>query len=357
MVKRSSWHEDMVDRVGEVGRSLGFRSKVEEGVRGGRGRIDCVWCVDEPILEYLVAFEFETATSGAQIVENLIKVLSIPPQIRPRFLIQIYRDRIRSRRVREHVERIAGSLPVATRIVDGVGVDIDKAVSKVMVELFNWIGRYASFSERLVERLRKILPGRVTRIFHYGEPRESHLEYLDGALSSCRDRIACIVSIPTRKVKPGEFDELEKFDVVIISDVPPRNVDFEKLKEYIERKVKNGGKLILTGGYGLTKGYNVLEEYLGGVVGSRCGRKVEVSLEELGVEGTLTFRGFNRFTVRASDVEVIARWSFGDYPALARRRIGGGEIILFTSDCSPAWGSPSIEEPTFKEMWRKLVFT
>ena len=361
--RKSLWHNALQNKIKDIGEELGFHSNTEVRIKNSKGYIDCVWYIDKPILEYIIAFEFETQTSGAQIVENLVKVLSLPSQLRPRFLVQIYRDKIKNERIREYIKRIAGSLPVAAHIIEDVGNDVDKATLKIIIETFNWICSYATISHKLIDKLRRILPtGKVINIFHYGELTSSHLEYLDTALRTFEDKIIHIISIPEDKEKrPKEFKELHKFDVVIISDAYPKNVDFEALKSYIEEDVvKKGKKLVITGGWGLTKGYNILETYLGGIIESRCQKEVSMDLRNLGLEGNLVFNGFNKFKLMKSDVEVISKWNFKNYPALVRRGVGKGEIIMFTSDCSPAWGTPSLKDTRKKElfdkMWRQIIF-
>ncbi|MCD6368239.1 MAG: hypothetical protein J7L38_00400, partial [Thermoproteales archaeon] len=81
---------------------------------------------------------------------------------------------------------------------------------------------------------------------HYGEPSYSHLEYLDDVLKSVEDRIVNVRSIPEqRKKRVREFEHLDEFDIVIISDVRSENVDFEALRHYIEESVKLWGKKLV----------------------------------------------------------------------------------------------------------------
>lgn len=68
----------------------------------------------------------------------------------------------------------------------------------------------------------------------------------------------------------------------------------------------------------------------------------------------LTFKGFNYFKPIDSD-EVIASWDKDDLPALIVHTLGKGKVIIFTSDCSPAWGTPSINTEEFKEMWNLIM--
>ena len=116
--------------------------------------------------------------------------------------------------------------------------------------------------------------------------------------------------------------------------------------------------MILTGGYGLTSEYNKLgEENLGGKIGGcfeKKGTTVKIEKNEYDIGRDLAFKGFNRFKPIDQD-EVIARWDKDDFPALVVHRVGRGKIIIFTSDCSPSWGTPSIESTEFQEMWKQIM--
>jgi len=146
---------------------LGFKAEAE--VKIPRGKIDCVWESKEPVSEYFIAFEFETAIKGPQIVENLVKALSLPSQMRPRFLVQIYRDELEDAN-REYIENISSKLPITIKIIDNVGSDVEKACPSIITELFNWISEYAEIPEEFLARLEKI-PAKenIIKVFHYGE--------------------------------------------------------------------------------------------------------------------------------------------------------------------------------------------
>ena len=72
--RQVSWHLKMEDTFKEIGERLGFRAKIEYKIP--RGKIDCLWIIDKPLLEYFIAFEFETSVRGAQIIQNLFKYLA-----------------------------------------------------------------------------------------------------------------------------------------------------------------------------------------------------------------------------------------------------------------------------------------
>jgi Uncharacterized membrane protein len=351
----------MQEKFKQYGEKLGFIAETE--VRIPRGKIDCVWVTSEPVSEYFIAFEFENSVNKAQNVENLVKMLRLPPQMRPRFLVQIYRESLRDDD-REYIEGIASKLPITIKIIDSVGNDIEEACVKLIINLFNWIAEYAELSEGLIKRLEGILgKDRIVKIFHYGEPLRSHLRYLDDALRYPKDYLLWLVSIPRQNdahTIQNEFRRLQEYDIVIISDVEPKYCDLATLKRFLEAEVREKGKsLILTGGFGLTRQYNDLgEENLGGKVGGRSNREVKIAENEFDIGVGLTFKGFNHF--KPKNAEVIAGWEITKLgkvngPALIVNRVGNGRVIIFTSDCSPSWGTPSIKREGFLEMWKQIM--
>ena len=354
----SAWHKDMQTIFKDYGFKLGFRPELELGIP--KGSIDCVWEAMEPIQQYFIAFEFETAKSGSQVVENLVKVLSIPSQRRPRFLIQIYKDELRNRD-REYINEIAKTFPVTVKIIDNVGSEIDTASQRVIIEVFNWIGEYVKIPIQFLDKLEEIIPKeKVIKIFHYGETSSNNLKYLDNALHySAENRLLWIKSVLTNKKNfEKDFASLIDYDIVILSDVSFKYIDLTSLEDFLEKEVKQKGKsIILTGGYGLTKKYNRLKQYLGGTI---CKYDGKSRIGDSGIKidsgiGTgLSFGGINPF--KATDnTDVKARWNIGDLPAIIIHRVGNGKVVTFTSDCSPAWGTASIETQVFKDMWKEIL--
>lgn len=182
------------DKFLKIGTMLGFYSNPELSIP--KGQIDCVWEKREWNMPpyYFAAFEFETGTTGPQIVENLVKELSIPPPKRPRFLIQVYRDTPKNI---EYLEKISSTLPIATKIIHNVGNDVEKASRVVLIEIFNWINEYV---ELPLEFVSKVANQSIPKIFHYGELSSSHLRYLDSALRyKLAKRPLWINSMPTKK--------------------------------------------------------------------------------------------------------------------------------------------------------------
>jgi hypothetical protein len=357
----NDWHGSMQEKFKQYGEKLGFIAETE--VRIPRGKIDCLWVTSEPVSEYFIAFEFENSVNKAQNVENLVKMLRLPPQMRPRFLVQIYRKSLRDDD-REYIEGIASKLPITIKIIDSVGNDVEEACVKLIINLFNWIAEYAELSEGLIKRLEGILgEDRIVKIFHYGEPSWRHLRYLDDALRYPKDYLLWLVSVPRQEDRhniSNEFRRLQEYDIVIISDANPKYCDLATLKRFLETEVREKGKsLILTGGFDLTSQYNDLgEENLGGRVGGRSNREVKIAENEFDIGVGLTFKGFNHF--KPKNAEVVAGWEITKLgkvngPALIVNRVGKGRVIIFTSDCSPVWGTPSIRTERFREMWKQIM--
>jgi uncharacterized membrane protein len=85
---------------------------------------------------------------------------------------------------------------------------------------------------------------------------------------------------------------------------------------------------------------------------------VKIAVNNYGIGVGLTFQGFNHFEVE--NAEVIAGWEITkrdkeNGPALIVNRVGKGRVIIFTSDCSPSWGTPSIKTERFQEMWKQIM--
>ena len=112
-----------------------------------------------------------------------------------------------------------------------------------------------------------------------------------------------------------------------------------------------GKTLILTGGYGLVKKYNSIlgTENIGGIIKGKLDKRVTITS---GLGKGLSFGGFNRFIANNPE-EIISKWD-NEYPALIAHKCGKGQVIIFTSDCSPAWGTTAINEDEFKEMWAMI---
>jgi uncharacterized membrane protein len=97
---------------------------------------------------------------------------------------------------------------------------------------------------------------------------------------------------------------------------------------------------------------------LGGRVGGKSIQEVKIAENKYDIGVGLTFKGFNHFEPK--NTEVIAGWEITkrgkvNGPALIVNRVGKGRVIIFTSDCSPSWGTPSIKTEGFQEMWKQIM--
>lgn len=183
---------------------------------------------------------------------------------------------------------------------------------------------------------------------------------------------------------PGKIEELEKYAAVILSDIgantlllaPPtwRNYEIAPNRlELIGRYVKNGGGLIMVGGY-LTftgiegKGFwrgTAVEDALPVTLSAfddRSERPEGIVAEVVDAKHPAVAKvggkwpallGYNRVTCRP-DATLVA--TVGGDPLIATRTVGAGRSAVFTSDCSPHWCPPAfIQWPGYDALWQGLV--
>lgn len=166
---------------------------------------------------------------------------------------------------------------------------------------------------------------------------------------------------------PWTAEELEAYDVVILSDIgadtlllhPDTFVRGRRTPNRlnaIAERTERGGGFLMVGGYMSFSGFEGKARYHATPV-ERClpvrmlGFDDRVEAPE-GVTPTAVesahpalagaagewphFLGYNRVAVDGGDVLL----SFGDDPLLVVGSCGDGRSAAFTSDCSPHWGSP-----------------
>ncbi|WP_461240486.1 glutamine amidotransferase [Paucilactobacillus sp. N302-9] len=185
-----------------------------------------------------------------------------------------------------------------------------------------------------------------------------------------------LIHIPNHRIQ-YDFElygkTLDQFDVIILSDIGSNTllvsdktfntsqVEDNKL-DLIERYVKNGGKLVMIGGYMAFSGINGSSRYeetvLAKVLPVEClgkddriempqGIKPEITEHEIFAglaEEWPKFLGYNK-TVVKPDAEIVATIN-GD-PFIAFQNYGSGKAGVFTSDFAPHWGTEAFINWTY----------
>lgn len=182
---------------------------------------------------------------------------------------------------------------------------------------------------------------------------------------------------------PRSRDELNAYDVVILSDIPADSLLLHpdtfvrgqrtpnRLNELADW-VDAGGGFLMVGGYMSFSGFEGKARFHGTAV-ERClpvtmlgyddrmetpeGLTPEVVARDHAVLAGLPtdwpyFLGYNR--VVANGGETLLR--IGDDPLLIVDAHGAGRVAAFTSDCSPHWGSPEFMEwAGYGPFWNGLL--
>lgn len=184
-----------------------------------------------------------------------------------------------------------------------------------------------------------------------------------------------VVHLPAHLVPhrfPGDAAELAAYDVVVLSDIGANSLQlapevFEQAQPGADRIdalrgwVRDGGGLLMIGGYLSFTGFEAKAAYRGTVlhevlpvelmpeddrVELPAGAKPEVTAPDHpalgGVAGDWPpLLGYNRVRPR-TDAEVLA--TLNDDPLVAVGEYGSGRAAVFTSDCSPHWAPTSFCE-------------
>jgi uncharacterized membrane protein len=182
---------------------------------------------------------------------------------------------------------------------------------------------------------------------------------------------------------PCTREEIGRFDVVILSDIgtntlllPDRTaVRSERSPNrltLIADFVRNGGGLLMVGGYLTFQGIQAKGNYRGSAVEEVLPVVLQASddrrEEPQGVTPVVTdaahpvvhglvgwplFLGYNRAELR-TDAQLVAR--VGDDPFIAVRQVGHGRSAIFASDCGPHWGPPEfVGWAGYGRLWTNLA--
>jgi uncharacterized membrane protein len=209
-------------------------------------------------------------------------------------------------------------------------------------------------------------------------------DFLFGALSSGGIEVVHQPSHEAARAFPLELSKLQTFDVVILSDIGantlllPPEVFLEGKRvpnrlELIKEYVRNGGGLIMAGGYLSFQGIygsaryhrTPIEEILPVTISAVDDRvekpegvtpmvkKGEHPIMQ-GVEGEWPYLlGFNEVTAK-EDGEVLA--TVGTDPLLVTGSFGKGRTVAWTSDVGPHWCPKEfVEWGGYTLLWRQIV--
>jgi len=388
--RKRSWHDCLQMEIKRAGEELGFEARMEKlGEITFPFRPDCVWLLRKPWDYIVAAFEIE---SYGPSLHNIAKYVSLGEK-KPWIVMQICKNELDKKSKEEKIkgyEEFAKLMPMNVKIIHGVGKDdVKKTACKIVAALISYIKQNFNLSDDFVERYINYTEGNCNewvkshRILRIGEEKRykedinklfnhdwlSAEEQISPYIVKLAEKIHLVLvkgySGDDVNLKNLEHirEKLSEYDVFILNDISLKNKELYRIVEYFLREhvEKEGKTLIVTGGYGLTKSYDVLLKDLGWKIHDRVeGKRVRLVFTEeandIKVPGKLVFRGYNRVKV-SKDTIVWARWGNkyeGDV-ALAYKEYGKGRVIIFTSDCTPFWGGEVMTKKEFRELWYKIL--
>jgi uncharacterized membrane protein len=197
----------------------------------------------------------------------------------------------------------------------------------------------------------------------------------------------CEVTYQPSHVAANQFpftrDEIDRFHDVILSDIGTntlllpdrtavRSEPTPNRLTLIADFVRNGGGLLMVGGYLTFQGIQAKGNYKGSAVEDVLPVELQATddrrEEPQGFTPTITdmthpvvrgvanwphFLGYNRARLRAN-AHLVAR--VGDDPFIAVRQVGSGRSAIFASDCGPHWGPPEFVGWTgYGRLWTNLA--
>lgn len=217
----------------------------------------------------------------------------------------------------------------------------------------------------------------------YTSSYDSGEKWLKSALEEAGYTVDYMPNHVAQNSFPFEMEELEQYDVVILSDIGSntlllsdatfvRSETVTNRTQLIADYVKNGGGLCMIGGYmtfagidGKGRWYNTpvqdvlpvqvlqmddREEHPEGI-------KAEIVADHEILEGLPTdwphFLGYNK-TIIKEEADLLAK--IGDNPLIAVNEAGKGRVSVFTSDCAPHWAPKEFcEWEHYPKLWKQLI--
>lgn len=182
---------------------------------------------------------------------------------------------------------------------------------------------------------------------------------------------------------PTSKEELDKFDVVVLSDIgantlllPDRTIIRSERSgnrlQLLADFVRGGGGLLMVGGYltfqGIQAKGNYKDSPVEGILPVSLQASDDRSEQPQGIRPEIVdtahptvagltewphFLGFNKSALHP-DAHLVAR--FGDQPFIAVRQPGAGRSAIFSSDCGPHWGPPEfVAWEGYPILWLNIV--
>jgi uncharacterized membrane protein len=182
---------------------------------------------------------------------------------------------------------------------------------------------------------------------------------------------------------PSTVEDLQRYDVVIISDCGRNNLTMypnmfvvpmgpDRVR-VVANYVRQGGSLIMAGGWLSFQGYQAKANYHGSAieevlpveisaiddrVEATEGAAVQVLLGDhavlSGIPGAWPrFLGYQR-VVAKEGAEVLATIGDGD-PLVAVWHVGAGRAMAFTSDLAPHWGTDFVAWDHYGTFWNQAI--
>jgi uncharacterized membrane protein len=183
---------------------------------------------------------------------------------------------------------------------------------------------------------------------------------------------------------PSTAAELEKYDVVVLSDIGSNTLllhpdTFERSMsrpnrlELLRNWVDGGGGLVMVGGYLTFQGIDAKARYAGTAVEEalpvrmltwddrveapqgltpRLGAETHPITAGLAADWPVVL-GYNRFTTKPNAATLA---TIGSDPFLAAWEFGSGRATAFASDCGPHWLSPAfLAWDGYGKLWTQLI--
>lgn len=216
----------------------------------------------------------------------------------------------------------------------------------------------------------------------YTSVYEEGVEWLKRALEKGGFEVDFLPNHLASEQFPTTADEMEVYSCIILSDIGSNTLliskdSFDRSKAFPNRcdeickYVKNGGALLMIGGYMSFSGIDAKARYgqtaisdilpvgildIDDRVESPQGVKPILTKNKIfeGINGEWpVFLGYNK-TKKIVEGDIVADIN-GD-PFIALRNYGEGKTAVFTSDCAPHWGPPEfVNWEHYNKLWINII--